>query len=234
MAFDVLYPFCVTQFETTDGKEWYIEFPDVPGVAGGVSEAENKINTHLCYLREEGLPVPAPSVASNKNTAERSYFECPKARTGDWNSQLNRKESVSIHFLMKPCLKSWNAMNAWQCFKRQLNTWHYHQLNKETPIHNDHSGLQTIKTVQNFTQFNTVFQSLHISCDPASSLRVSHDYSSSNSIFACFCTTFSSIFNRFAGRLYFECRLNLNSTSFRTLFLLSCVRNCFAVSIKSS
>ena len=56
--------------ETTEGLQWNVEFPEVPGCGGAgdtvdeaIQDARINLSVHLDYLREEGLPVPVPCLS---------------------------------------------------------------------------------------------------------------------------------------------------------------------------
>ena len=62
------YPFIARTFQTNEGKEWYVEFPDVSGVVGGgktqvdaVNDAFDNLRAHLTFLEEDGEALPIPS-----------------------------------------------------------------------------------------------------------------------------------------------------------------------------
>ena len=59
--------YCV---ETTDGIQWNVEFPEVPGCGGAgdtveeaIQDAQVNLSVHLEYLIEKGIPVPDPGLA---------------------------------------------------------------------------------------------------------------------------------------------------------------------------
>ena len=62
------YSFIAHTYETDEGKEWYVEFPDIPGVVGGgkpqieaVEDAFDNLEAHLSFLEEDGVDIPVPS-----------------------------------------------------------------------------------------------------------------------------------------------------------------------------
>ena len=66
---DKNYRATVSSIETTDGIEYYAEFPDVPGIVGGgvtpaeaVKEAYENLEVHLEFLAEDGMEIPKPTI----------------------------------------------------------------------------------------------------------------------------------------------------------------------------
>lgn len=59
--------YCV---KTTDGLQWNVEFPEVPGCGGAgdtieeaMEDAQINLNVHLDYLKENGIAVPVPDTS---------------------------------------------------------------------------------------------------------------------------------------------------------------------------
>ena len=59
--------YCV---ETTDGIQWNVEFPEIPGCGGAgdtveeaIQDAQVNLSVHLDYLREKEIPIPAPGLS---------------------------------------------------------------------------------------------------------------------------------------------------------------------------
>ena len=62
------YPYVAYTLDTDDGKQWCVEFIDIPGVVGGgktqdeaVREAFDNLRIHLDFLKEDGYTIPEPS-----------------------------------------------------------------------------------------------------------------------------------------------------------------------------
>ena len=62
------YPYVAYTLDTDDGKQWCVEFIDIPGVVGGgkipdeaVREAFDNLRIHLDFLKENGYIIPEPS-----------------------------------------------------------------------------------------------------------------------------------------------------------------------------
>lgn len=103
------YRFNVYQIETTEGLQWYVEYPDVSAVVGGgdtpeeaIAEAKDNLNAYIEYLQEEGMELPIASKYeseySGKVTLRMSYSLHKKV------SELSELEGVSINSYINEAL----------------------------------------------------------------------------------------------------------------------------------
>lgn len=112
------YRFNVYQIETTEGLQWFVEYPDVSAVVGGgdtpeeaIAEAKDNLNAYIDYLKEEGLELPVASKYegeySGKVTLRMSYSLHKKV------SELSEKEGVSLNSYINEALieKTQNDIN---------------------------------------------------------------------------------------------------------------------------
>lgn len=118
------YRFNVYQIETTEGLQWYVEYPDISAVVGGgntpeeaITEARNNLNAYIEYLENEGLALPVVTKYENeysgKVTLRMSYSLHKKV------AELSELEGVSINSYINEALieKTQNSISEKSCMQ---------------------------------------------------------------------------------------------------------------------
>ena len=97
------YPFVAYALDTDDGKQWCVEFIDVPGVVGGgktqeeaVKEAFENLQVHLGFLKEDGYAIPEPSNISGDSYSGKFALRISKSMHRRL-ALLARQEDISIN-----------------------------------------------------------------------------------------------------------------------------------------
>ena len=154
------YPFVAHAYETSDGREWYVEFLDVPGVVGGgktqvdaVNDAFDNLQAHLEFLEEDGLELPTPS--SFPDDTYSGKFALRLSKSMHKRIAMNAKlEGVSINtYINEAIIEKVSTDTANRQFKNAVETI----VNVVAPIITQ-SGFQAIQPVSGNTYTNGIYK----------------------------------------------------------------------------